>query len=185
MHYDIQTIRLVVRYTEAGKRMGSTTFTTFSNTTVIDANGAVKSAMWTLNGTYSVGGPVGSGYLEDPALLAIVRSKRHDPDWLYAVDQFYKKRRNIIIREGIAKAAAAQGWKNTSSKTSVDVLDVGFNGWKKRNALSDTGQAKQINMIHERTTYVKPSGGQVNLPSFYKHAYTDNQGNYVLYNDAN
>ena len=185
MFYDVKTLRIVARYTEAGKQMESTTFTTFSNTVVVYANGTVKSGMWKLNGTYAVGGPVGSNYLNDPELATIVRSKRDNPDWLYAIDQFYKNRRNIIIQEGIAKAAAAKGWTNTTSKTSDDVLDISFNGWKKRNAISDAGQAKQVNMIHERTTYVTPSGSQVNLPSYYSHAYTDNNGNYVLHNNAN
>lgn len=184
--YDVHVRRVVMRYTEKGQRLESTSFAVIGSNTITYANGAVKSANWLVTDAYSVGGPVGTDYINDPVLAAIVRSRRINPDWAHAIDQWYAGARQQIIREGMAAAAAAQGkWSNARSQKSDDVLDISFNGWKKRNAISDTSQANLVNSIHERTTYAMPSGQQVNLPSFYRNAYTDGQGNYVLHNDAN
>ena len=142
--------------------------------------------MWNLNNMYSVGGAPGSGFLEDPVLATVVRSRRINKDWAYAIDQFYQNRKQMIIREGIAPAAAARNsWQNTRSTQSEDVLDISFNGWKKRNSLNNAGHSSTINSIHERTTYATPSGSQVNLPSYYRQVYTDGNGNYILHNNAN
>ncbi|GAB5470390.1 MAG: hypothetical protein Kilf2KO_34200 [Rhodospirillales bacterium] len=186
MYYDIHVRRLQIAYDLKGQAMEETLFATVSSSVVVYPNGTVKAAQWTLADTYSVGGPAGSSYLEDPELAAIVRSLRMDQDWAFAIDRWYAGKRDEIVREGMARAAAAQGsWRNTRAQQSDDVLDISFKGWKSRNAISDAGQSNSVNMIHERTAYATPSGGSVNLPSFYSQVYTDGQGSYVLHNDAN
>ncbi|MDQ8179759.1 hypothetical protein [Pelagicoccus sp. SDUM812005] len=183
--YAVEARKIVVQYTENGKRVESTTFATVSNYSYIDFNGATRIAKWNLNNVASLVGPVGSNFLEDPELAAVARSLRINPDWAYAIDQWYAGRRQIIFKEGMAKAAAAsRNWQNTRATQSEDVLDISFNGWKSRNASSDRTQSMSVNSIHERTTYGTPSGGSINLPSYYQNAYTDGQGNYILHNDA-
>jgi hypothetical protein len=184
--FDTHVRRLVIRYNYKGKSLEEILFATLSSSIVRYQNGSVKAAMWGLQHMYSIGGPVGTGFLEDPLLATIVRSRRVNPDWAYAIDLFYKNQRDIILKQGLAAIAASNNnWKNTRQTESEDVLDISFNGWKKRSGMRDTGHANSINGIHERTTYATPSGGQVNLPSYYQQAYTDGQGNYVLHNDAN
>ena len=184
--FDIHVRRLVVRYHYEGKQYEEVIFATWGQSTVWYPNGTVKAAMWNLNNMYSVGGPPGSGFLEDPVLATIVRSRRINKDWAYAIDQFYQNRKQMIIREGIAAAAAARNsWQNTRSTQTDDVLDISFNGWKKRNSMNDAGHSSSINSIHERTTYATPGGSQVNLPSYYRQVYTDGNGNYILHNNAN
>ncbi|MEM1045170.1 MAG: DUF4339 domain-containing protein [Pseudomonadota bacterium] len=184
--YDVHVRRVVMRYTEKGQRLESTTFAVIGSNTITYTNGAVKSANWLVTDAYSVGGPVGTDYVNDPVLAAIVRSRRINPDWAHAIDQWYAGARQQIIREGAAAAAAAQSnWSNTRGQKSDDVLDISFNGWKNRNTISDRSQSNLVNSIHERTTYATPSGQNVNLPSFYRNAFTDGRGNYVLHNDAN
>lgn len=184
--FDIQVRRLEVSYVYEGKPYEEVIFATWGHSTVWHPNGTVKAAMWNLNNMYSVGGAPGSGFLEDPVLATVVRSRRINKDWAYAIDQFYQNRKQMIIREGIAAAAAARNsWQNTRSTQSEDVLDISFNGWKKRNSLNNAGHSSTINSIHERTTYATPSGSQVNLPSYYRQVYTDGNGNYILHNNAN
>lgn len=185
-HYDRKVHKLVAEYYEEGQHIRETTFATMSINVVTFPNGSVKAGMWSLDNMYSVGGSVGKDHLSDPELAAVIRSRRINPDWAYALDMFYANQRNLIIREGMARAAAARGtWTNTRSTESEDILDISFNGWKNRNAMTDAGQSRTVDSILERTAYTSSSGGSVYLPSFYQNAYTDGQGNYVLHNNAN
>ncbi|MDQ8187463.1 hypothetical protein [Pelagicoccus sp. SDUM812002] len=183
--YHVDARKVVARYSENGMQIESTTFATITNYAFIQPNGGTRIAKWNLLNVVSLAGPVGSDYLNDPQLAAVARSVRINPDWAYAIDQWGKGARQQAIKEGIAKAAAAnQSWQNTQSSQSEDVLDISFNGWKSRNASSDRSQSRIVNGIHERTTYATPTGGTVNLPSYYQNAYTDGQGNYVLHNSS-
>lgn len=184
--YDVHVRQLVMQFTEGGQRLESTVFATISNTVISQANGAVREGKWNIWDSYSVGGPVGTDYTNDPLLAAIVRSWRMNPDWAYAVEQWQAGKRQQIYREGIAAAAAAnKGWSNTRGKQSESVLDISFKGWKNREKITAGGQANTVNMIHERTTYATPGGNQVNLPSFYQNVHSNGQGTYVLNNNAN
>lgn len=184
-HYDIHVRKLVARYNKDGKAIEETTVAAISSTAFTFANGAVKAAMWSME-VFSVGGPAGSDYLNDPQLATVLRSKRINPDWEYAIDQWYAGQRQKIIAEGAAKAALAQRtWQNTRAQQSDDVLDISFKGWQKREGMKDAGQANEVNMIHERTTYATPAGQNVNLPSYYRNVYTDGQGTFVLHNNSN
>ncbi|MCM8527493.1 MAG: hypothetical protein NE327_13310 [Lentisphaeraceae bacterium] len=184
--FDIQVRKLTVRYTYESINYEEVIFASWGQSTVWYPNGTVKAAMWNLNNMYSVGGPPGSNYMEDPVLATVVRSRRVNKDWSYAIDQFYQNRKQMIIKEGMAAIAAARNsWKNTRTTQSEDVLDISFNGWKKRNNMNNAGHSSSINSIHERTTYATPGGSQVNLPSYYQQVYTDGNGNYLLHNNAN
>jgi hypothetical protein len=183
--YDIHRRRLTVSYDKDGMRLEETSFATVASSIVQFPGGGVKNAMWSLGDFYAVGGPPGSDYVNDPELMAVVRSIRMNPDWAYAIDQWYKGQRELIIREGMARIARDnRQWSNTRATQTEDVLDISFNGWKSRNAANDAGHSSSVNAIHERTIYATPSGGTVNLPSFYNNVYTNGLGDYVLHNDA-
>lgn len=184
-HYDIHVRKLVARYNKNGSPIEETTVAAISSTAFTFADGSVKAGMWSME-VFSVGGPAGSDYLIDPQLATILRSKRINPDWEYAIDQWYAGQRQKIIAEGAAKAALARkSWQNTRAQQSDDVLDISFKGWQKRTGMKDAGQANEVNMIHERTTYATPAGQNVNLPSYYRNVYTDGQGTFVLHNNSN
>lgn len=183
--YAVEAREVVTRFRKDGKQLEAVTFAVVVSNVFVQNNGAVSIAKWNIRDSYSVGGPVGSDYLQDPALAAIARSIRANNDWSYAIDQWYQTRRVEAVREGIARAQIANNaWQNTRAQDSEDILDIGFNGWKQRNAISDRGQSNLVNAIHERTTYATPNGSTVQLPSYYQNVYTDNSGNYVLHNDA-
>lgn len=185
-YYDKRVHRLEMTYHTEGKHLREIVFATMSSSVITYANGSVKAGVWSLGDMYSIGGPVGGNQLDDPLLATIIRSRRINPDWAYAIDQFFLNERKVMIKEGIAAAAAAQRtWKPTSIKNTEDVLDISFKGWKDRSSLGDAGQSNLVDSIHERTPYITPTGENIDLPSFYQNAYTDGQGNFVLHNDAN
>lgn len=186
MEFDVQGRRLVVRYLDAGTEVEATIFATVRHTAYRYANGQVKAGMWTLDNMYAAFGPAGTDYLNDPALCAIVRSRQELPEWQAAIQQTYlMMQQQIVARGRAAMAAAARQAAVSRQSQSEDVLDISFNGWKSRNAMSDAGHASDINAIHERTTYATPAGTTVNLPSYYQNVYADQQGNYLMHNDAN
>lgn len=186
MTFNAEVRRVVMRYLEDGKHLESTNFANMSWTEIALPNGAVKSANWVMSNVYAIGGPIGSDYANDPAIATVVRSLRRNPAWDALIKQWYQSKKGEIVRQGaVAASAARSGWKNTSATQTDDILDISFKGWKKRNEMTSAGQSNLVNSIHERTAYSLPTGQSVNLPSFYKHVFTDRQGNYVLHNNSN
>jgi hypothetical protein len=184
--FDAHARQLVIRYKDEGTPVEATIFASVRHSMYFYPNGRIRAAMWNLDNMYAVFGPVGTDYLNDPLLAAVVRAREESPDWQVAVQQWYLMKNRQIVAEGQARiASAARSAAEARTTQSDDVLDISFNGWKKRNAMNDAGQSSTINSIHERTTYATPSGNSVNLPSFYQNVYTDQQGNYILHNDAN
>lgn len=184
--FDAHVRQLVIRYRDEGKPVEATIFASVRHSIYFYPNGRIRAAMWNLDNMYAVFGPVGTDYLNDPVLAAIVRAREELPDWQVAVQQWYLMKNRQIVAEGRARiAAAARTAATVRTSQSEDLLDISFNGWKSRNAMSDAGHSSSINGIHERTTYSTSSGGNVNLPSYYQNVYTDRLGNYVLHNDAN
>lgn len=178
--------KLVMQYDDEGVEVEAVVFAVISDAVYRYANGRVKAGMWTINYMYAMAAPVGTDPTTDPVLAAIVQSRRIDPEWQAAIQRDYMRIGQNIISEGRAKiAAASRAAAQTKIQQSDDVLDISFNGWKKRSAMSDAGQARQVNAIHERTTYAHPGGETIRLPSYYQNVYTDGQGNYVLHNNAN
>jgi hypothetical protein len=184
--FDAHVRRLVLQYEENGRKIEATIFATVRHAIYYFPDGSIRAAMWNLDGMYAVFGPVGTAYLNDPTLAAIVRSRQQLPDWQVAIETWYLMKNRQIVAQGQARIAAAAR-ANATAKTSQSesVLDISFNGWKKRNAMNDAGQSRLVNSIHEQTTYANPGGTSVNLPSYYQNVYTDQLGNYVLHNDAN
>ncbi|MCB9916116.1 MAG: hypothetical protein H6828_13390 [Planctomycetes bacterium] len=184
--FSAEARRLVVRYSEGGKRIEATLFADLTKSIYRGPGGFVTAAMWTLDHAYCVFGPVGGETLADPVLAAVVRSRREVPEWQLAIQRWYAERNQQLVAEGQARVlAAARAAVATRTTQSQDLLDISFAGWKSRNAASDAGQANLVNAIHERTTYAQPAGGTVDLPSYYRNVYTDGQGHYVLHDDAN
>jgi hypothetical protein len=184
--FDVHVRKLVLQYQENGTEIEATVFSSIRHSIYRWPNGAIRAAMWNIDDTYIVFGPKGSDYLNDPELAAIVRSREVDMAWQAAIEEWYLMKNRQIVAEGRARiAAAARANATTKQSQSDDVLDISFNGWKERNAISDAGQSNYVNSIHERTTYATPGGNTVDLPSYYQNVYTDRLGNYVLHNDAN
>ena len=173
-----------MRAVEDGQQIESTGMYIVSHNT--NANSLMGTAgSWAIYNSYAISGPVGSNYENDPQLAAIIRSWRVNPDWDFVISKWYSdKAASMRPRPGIAKA---NNYTSATASTTESVGDIYFNGWKKREAISDSynNQANLVNSIHERSTYQMPSGNQVHLPAYYQYGYTDGRGNVVLHNDAN
>ena len=65
-----------------------------------------------------------------------------------------------------------------------EIGNIIVGGYQRREAIRDAGHAKFIDAIREVTPYTTPGGETVKLPSFYDHVHTDNNGRYILHNDA-
>ena len=63
--------------------------------------------------------------------------------------------------------------------------DMMMRNWCRRNAMTDVGQARLVDSIHEQTPYAAPGGESIVLPSLYNHVYADGQGLYLLHNNPN
>jgi hypothetical protein len=184
--FDVEARQLVVRYKEHGVHIEATVFATMRRAIYRFADGSMRAAMWNLDHMYGVFAPVEHDALQDPVLAAVVRSRTELPEWQAAIQRWYMEKNQQIIAEGNAAIAAASRQAATVRATqSQDLLDISFQGWKDRSAANDAGHSNSINGIHERTTYVNPSGTTVDLPSHYSNVYTDGQGRYVLHDDAN
>ena len=65
-----------------------------------------------------------------------------------------------------------------------EISNIIVGGYQRREAIRDAGHERFIDAIREVTPYQTPGGETVKLPSFYEHVYTDNNGRYILHNDA-
>lgn len=184
--FDVHVRRLVIQYKEHGTPIEATIFASVRHAIYYYPDRSIRAAMWNLDNMYGVYGPVGTDYLNDPVLAAVVRSRKQDPNWTTAIETWYLQKNRQIVAEGNTRiAAAARAAATTKTSQSEDVLDISFNGWKKRNEMNSTGQSLAVNGIHEQTTYSTPYNGTVNLPSYYQNVYTDPLGNVVMHHDAN
>ncbi len=184
--FEADARQLVIRYRDDGRPTEATIFATMRKAIYRNPGGSIGAAMWNLDHMYAVFGPVGTDLTRDPVLAAIVRSRRDDAGWQEAIQRWYLAKNQQIVAQGNAQIAAAARSAATSRTTqSQDVLDISFQGWKDRNAANSAGHSLAVNGIHERTSYVQPGGGTVDLPSHYSNVYTDGQGHYVLHDDAN
>ena len=184
--FDVHARQLVLRYKDEGVSVEMTVFATVRHSIYSYSNGMIRAAMWNIDNMYAVFGPAGTDYLHDPVLAAIVRSRQYDMNWQAAIQEWYLRKNQQIVAEGQARIAAASRQAAQARVTqSDDVLDISFNGWKKRNAMKDAGHTASVLGIHEETRYATPSGTTVDLPSYYQNVYTDRLGNYILHNDAN
>ncbi len=83
---------------------------------------------------------------------------------------------------------AAEGAKDRSkimSNTYSDISDSSMASWRKRNAMSDTGQRETSEMIREVETYgANTSSGQIDLPFGYDNAWQMPDDTFIVTNDA-
>ncbi len=184
--FSVDARELVLRYLQDGEPVRATVFATFRQSIYRYPDGSIRAAMWNIDHMYAMFAPEGVDATTDPAIAAVVRSRREDPAWQQEIQRWYLAKNRQIVAEGNAKIAAAARAAATARTTQTqDVLDISFQGWKSRNAANDAGHASSVNAIHERTTYAQPGGTTVDLPSHYRNVYTDGQGHYVLHDDAN
>lgn len=140
-----------------------------------------RSTTWSINPALVYRAPKGELEAQLPLLIAIANSCRVTPQWARMRAEHQAKMLGIARKGATAasEAIAARG------RLLADVNDIIHQGWKKRNAISDSTQRKLVESIHETEDYVVPGGSaSVQLPNAYRKVYTNGQGEYLLTNDA-
>jgi len=181
--YDTQATRVVLTYDRDGRSYEESVLIMW-NYLVTAWQGRVTSGLWSIPTMFSLRGPAGTDYRNDPELIAVLGSVRTDPAWQAEMNKYWAQLAQIRHKGNMdrlnASAAAHQERMNTLNETS----DLLMSGWKSRNASQDRMQERTIDTIHEQTPYTTPAGETVKLPSFYSHVYTDGNGRYILNNDS-
>ncbi len=182
-NFDTQATVVVLQYDKGGKALEESILIAWQYY-VNYIQDQMSGGYWGINFMYSLSGPVGTNYLNDPQLAAIAQSNRPNPVWVNEMNKHYAAMARIRSKGAADRqrqnAAAQQKLSQTLSETN----DIIAGGWAKRNAIQQTGHSSYIDSIHEVTPYTIPSGETVKLPSFYDNVYTDNNGRYILANDA-
>ena len=137
-------------------------------------NGRLAMCNWGINEMRSICGPAGSDYMNDPGLITIAHRLRFNPQYYEAMHKYYTQ----VFRRPPAKTPKAVMAETES------ISDIIHDGWKKRNAMTDAGQARQVDTIHERAPYVNPHGETVHLSAHYNRVFSDGD-RYILTNNAN
>lgn len=82
-----------------------------------------------------------------------------------------------------ARQAASASRTSTASSTGSDILDSGMESWRRRNAMNDTGQARAVDGIAERTPWTNTNGQTFYMPQQYQRVYQLPNDVYVGTND--
>lgn len=179
--FDTQGVKIIFRYEKNGETKEETFVAGWQIIAYNMQSNGLFTAHWGVYNMRSVSGPIGTDYMNDPALVTISQSFQNTPQWNDTMAKFYRSIAPKPNQPTSPSSSASVG------QTNSDVLDIMHKGWSDREAIKDAGQASSVNMIHERTSYADPSavGGSVDLSSHYQHMMTDGQGNYLGHNDAN
>lgn len=183
MQFDAQATLLVLQYTEGGKALEETVAVSWQ-ALVHTWQGQVTHGTWSITGMHSLRGPVGTRYVDDPELLAVLRSGRPDPVWAQEMSKHWAEMARIRSQGAVQRQNQAFAAHQKRMQTLSETGDILFQTWKSQSAASDASHARRIDQIHEVTPYQVPGGGTVKLPSFYDHVFSDGQGRYLLSNDA-
>ncbi len=180
---DIHGTAVTLRYREDGAPREETALIAWQRAQVT-TQGRVTSAYWGILGMVSLKGPPGSGYLDDPVLHAVLASARPVPAWQQRMDAYWQQIARTHHQGSMDRLQANAEAHQRRMRTLSEASELSMQGFRSNSAASDRGQAAAVDAIHERTPYATPSGGTVELPSYYEHVYTDGQGRYLLHNNA-
>ena len=177
--FDARVTQIVLRYTEDGRDLEETVFLSWSSV-LTEKRGQIAGGFWMINTMRAIRGPVGSGYLNDPEIMAVFKSARNDPKWQAEME------RRLTKRFGTPKKGSSN-WRVHNQKMEQirqQTSDIISQGYQARTAMRDSGQQNYVDMVHEVTPYATTDGYTVRLPSFYDNVYTDGNDRFILTNDA-
>jgi len=182
--FDAQATRVVLQYEQDGQKLEESILLVWQSL-VNYVYGQPSGGTWGINQMYSLRGPVGSDYLNDPQMMAILHSARPNPVWVNEMQKHWAEMARIRNKGAQQRRQQSYAAHQKRMQTLNETSDIIANGWKSRSQMSDAGHSAYIDSIHEVTPYQTPAGKTVKLPSFYKHVYTDSNGHYLLNNDPN
>lgn len=181
--FDTQATKVVLSYRQDEREYEETILMTWQYM-VSTYQGQTTGGTWAIMLMRSARGPVGSDYLNDPELMAILRSAQNNPAWEAEMAKYWAELARIRNQGNRERMAMQQQAHEQRMQTLRETNDIIMNGWRERSAAQDRSHERFIDTIHEVTPYQTPAGQTVKLPSFYEHVYTDGNGRYILNNDS-
>lgn len=131
---------------------------------------------WSAEPNISYTAPYGELEAKMPVLVAITGTMRPTKSWVREVQ------RHIAANQPRNAPRPVQSSVNVGN-TFSEILDISHKGFRKRSNMTDTGQRKYVNSIHQTADY--SSGGMnYHLPAGYDHVYTDDNDTIILTNDS-
>jgi len=181
--FETRASKIVLQYEKDNKKLEDTIVMTWQYEIMIN-QGRVTQGSWNIMFMQGIGGPAGTDYLNDPELNTIFQSVRNNPIWIKEMNKYWMQLANIKHKGNMDAIRTAGKISRIQTEGANAVNDIMMKGWRSNNAIKDKQQTKTINTIHDQTIYQTPTGESVTLPSFYKNAYTDGNGRYLLHNDS-
>lgn len=132
---------------------------------------------WTIEPNVGFRAPAGELQKNLPLFYAIANSLRMTPQWANMKATHTAKMNQI-------RAKGAADRSRIMAESHNEIMKIITDGYNERQAIQDKTHEKFINTIREVENYTTPGGEQVQLPNHYSHVYTNNNGEYLLTNDA-
>ncbi len=132
-----------------------------------------------------------NGEAEERLLDLVGDSMEPNPAYQARLEQHYRDRAQIMAQANARRLAAMQAYNasarnssNSVAQTNSEILDIGMKGYTDRNKMRDAGQAKTVDMIHERQPWQNTSGQSIYMPQEYQRVYQLPNDVYAGTNDA-
>ncbi len=117
-----------------------------------------------------------------PLAISTVQSVRATPRWSAVLAEMHTR---ISSARHQANMEQLRRQREELSKRSESLVDLHFEGWKKRQATEDRLQRSLVNSIHGVDDFVRSDGTRVSLPDGYDRVfYSPTDGGYILTNDS-
>lgn len=128
----------------------------------------------------------------DEGLMDLIGdSMQPNPDYQARLDRHYRDAAQMMAQANARQLAANRAYRasmrnNSSSvaQTNSDILDIQMKGYQNRSAMQDAGQARSVDMIHERQPWQNTNGQTIYMPQEYQRVYQLPNDVYAGTNDA-
>ncbi len=111
-----------------------------------------------------------------------------NPQWLQANNQYYaqlSQQSNAGHQQRMADIQAQGQAAINAGNTYSSIADSNYESWKRRNAMSDAGQAKTIDGIYERSNMNDQYGNQYKVEGYYDNVWKGANDQYIGTNHTN
>lgn len=122
------------------------------------------------------------------ALINALVNLQINPQWVKANNQHYSQmaQKNNAGHQARMAAIEATGRAiRQNGKTYSDMADSSHESWKRRNAISDGGQAKAVNGIWERSNMIDPSGNTYQIEGYNNNVWKNGNDAYIGTDNSN
>ncbi|MEO1082261.1 MAG: hypothetical protein AAFY29_22070 [Pseudomonadota bacterium] len=196
---DIYVVELEISYEADGKRVNEILIPSMMFATMAgpDPYGGMNGVTLTAQALGTISTATVDGPVNEARMHRVAESMTMLPAYEQLLRRYYQQRTQMMAaalqRRRAAQqqylaarraAAAASAPAASAGSSGSDVLDIQFEGWKKRDAMTSAGQSRSVDGIYERQAYSNTSGQTVYMPSAYSRSYQLPNDVYVGTNDT-